>query len=126
MKILIVDDVPSWIRFHKNNLKYLNIENLEIDTAISANEALNKIEISLDEPYDAIFTDLQMESNYLPKLAGEWLIEQIKMFKEYENTKITIISASPSIEQIAKRYKVNYLSKYTARNSESQIYKKFI
>lgn len=126
MKILIVDDVPGWIRFHQNNLEYLNIENLEIDTAISANEALNKIEVSLDEPYDAIFTDLQMESNYLPKLAGEWLIEQIKMFEEYKNTKITIISASESIEQIAKRHKVNYLSKFTARNSDSEIYRQFI
>ena len=61
MKILIVDDVPGWIKFHQTNIEYLNIENLEIDTAISANEALNKIEVSLDEPYDVIFTDLQME-----------------------------------------------------------------
>ena len=103
MKILIVDDVPGWIRFHRSNLEYLNIENLEIDTATSAGEALNKIEVSVDKPYNAIFTDLQMESNYLPKLAGEWLIEQI-----------------------AKRHKVNYLSKFTARNSDAQIYRQFI
>jgi len=126
MKILIVDDVPGWIRFHRSNLEYLNIENLEIDTATSAGEALNKIEVSVDKPYNAIFTDLQMESNYLPKLAGEWLIEQIKIFDEYKNTKITIISASEYIEQIAKRHKVNYLSKFTARNSDAQIYRQFI
>ena len=67
-----------------------------------------------------------MESNYLPKLAGEWLIEQIHMFDEYKNTNIVIISATPSIEQIAKKYGVNYLSKFTVRNSDAQIYKQFL
>ena len=126
MRVLIVDDVPGWIRFHQINLEYLGIENLEIDTAANANEGLSKIEISIDKPYDVIFTDLQMESDFLPKLAGEWLVEQIKMFDEYKNTKITLISASPSIEQIAKRQGVNYLSKFTARNSDSQIYRQFL
>lgn len=125
-KILIVDDVPGWIRFHENNIKYLNIGNVQIDTAQSANEALNKIELEIDEPYDIIFTDLQMESNFLPKLAGQWLIEQIQMFGEYKSTKIVIVSASPNIEYIAKHYGVNYISKYTARNSDANIYKKFI
>jgi len=126
MRVLIVDDVSGWIRFHRINLEYLNIENLEIDSATSASEALSKIEVSIDNPYDVIFTDLQMESNYLPKLAGEWLVEQIKMFDEYKNSKITIISASPSIEQIAQKHKVNYLSKFTVRNSDSEIYRQFI
>ena len=126
MRVLIVDDVPGWIKFHSINLKYLDIANLEIDTAKSANEALSKIEVSIDKPYDVIFTDLQMESNFLPKPAGEWLVEQIKMFDEYKNTKITIISASPNIEQIAKKHQVNYLSKFSARNSESEIYRQFI
>lgn len=126
MRVLIIDDVPGWIKFHSINLKYLDIANLEIDTAESANEALSKIEVSIDKPYDVIFTDLQMESNFLPKPAGEWLVEQIKMFDEYKNTKITIISASPNIEQIAKKHQVNYLSKFSARNSESEIYRQFI
>lgn len=126
MKILIVDDVPGWIRFHQNNLEYLNIENLQIDTAVSAKDALAKIEISIDSPYDIIFTDLQMESDFLPKLAGEWLVEQIKMYPMYKNTKIVLISASPYIEQIAKKLGVNYLSKFTARNSDAQIYRQFL
>ena len=126
MKILIVDDVPGWIRFHRNNIEYLNLSNVKIDTAKSANDALSKIELSIDEPYDVIFTDMQMESNYLPKLAGEWLIEQIQMFKEYKKTKIVIISASASIEQIAEKYGVNYISKFTVRNSEAEIYKQFL
>lgn len=102
-KILIVDDVPGWVRFHKTNIEYLNIDNIEIDYAYCANEALSKIEASIDNPYNIIFTDLQMESNYLPKLAGEWLVQQIQTFKEYKNSKIIIVSASPSIEQIATK-----------------------
>lgn len=126
MKILIVDDVPGWLRFHRNNLEYLNIENLQIDTALNAADALSKAEAEIDEPYDVIFTDMQMESNYLPKLAGEWLIEQIQMFREYKNTKIVIISASPSIELIAKKYGVKYLSKFKARNSDAEVYRQFL
>ncbi len=126
MKVLIVDDIPGWIRFHKSNLEYLNIEGLEIHTAQSANEALNKIELELDSPYDVVFTDLQMESNYLPKLAGVWLIEQIQMFKEYKNTKIVIISATSSIDRIAKKYNVLYAPKYIIRNAEAEYYRQFL
>ena len=63
-KILIVDDVPGWIRFHKNNIEYLGIEDIEIDTAESALSGLAKVEASIDNPYSVIFTDLQMESNF--------------------------------------------------------------
>lgn len=125
-RILIVDDVPGWIRFHKNNIEYLNLPDLDIDTANSANEALSKIEASIDEPFDIIFTDLQMESNYLPMLAGEWLVQQIKTYKEYKNTKIVIVSTSPSIQRIAERNDVLYLPKTIARNSDAEIYKQFL
>ena len=126
MKILIVDDVPGWVRFHKSNIEYLNIDGIDIHTAQSASEALNKVELELDSPYDVIFTDLQMEANYLPKLAGAWLVEQIQMFKEYKNTKIVIISATSSIEKIAKKYGVLYVPKYVIRNEDAQYYRKFL
>lgn len=125
-RILIVDDVPGWIRFHKNNIEYLNIQDFEIDTADCAKKALDKIEASIDSPYSTIFTDLQMESDFLPKLAGEWLIEQIRTYKYYSNSKIVIISASPSIQRIAERNNVLYLPKITARNSDAEIYRQFI
>lgn len=125
-RILIVDDVPGWIRFHEQNIRHLNIPNIEIDTAISAREALSKLEVSIDNPYDVIFTDLQMESDFLPKYAGEWLIEQIKTFKEYNSTKIVIISASPNIRIIAERNQVLYLSKTIARNADSESYRAFL
>lgn len=125
-RILIVDDVPGWVRFHEQNIRHLNIPNIEIDTAISAREALSKLEMSIDNPYDVIFTDLQMESDFLPKYAGEWLIEQIKTFKEYNSTKIVIISASPNIRIIAERNQVLYLSKTIARNADSESYRTFL
>ncbi len=125
-KILIVDDVPGWVRFHEQNIRHLNIPNIEIDTANSAREALSKLEVSIDNPYDVIFTDLQMESDFLPKYAGEWLIEQIKTFKEYNSTKIVIISASPNIRIIAERNQVLYLSKTIARNADSESYRAFL
>ncbi len=125
-RILIVDDVPGWVRFHEQNIRHLNIPNIEIDTANSAREALSKLEVSIDNPYDVIFTDLQMESDFLPKYAGEWLIEQIKTFKEYNSTKIIIISASPNIRIIAERNQVLYLSKTIARNADSESYRAFL
>lgn len=126
-RILIVDDIPGWVRFHKNNIEYLNLPDVEIDEAFSAREALSKIETAIDDPYDVIFTDLQMESDFLPYLAGEWLIKQIKTYdKYYKNTKIVIVSATPSIELIAKRNDVLYIPKTVIRNAEAEIYKEFI
>ena len=126
-KILLVDDTPGWVRFHKNNIEYLNLPDIEIDEAFSAKEALSKIETAIDNPYDVIFTDLQMESDFLPYLAGEWLVKQIKTYdKYYKNTKIVIVSASPNIELIAKRNEVLYIPKNVIRNAEAEIYLKFI
>lgn len=126
-RILIVDDVPGWIRFHKNNIEYLNIPDLELDSAGSAKDGIAHIEASIDNPYTTIFTDLQMESDFLPKLAGEWFIEQIKTYnKYYKNSKIVIVSASPSIQRIAERNEVLFLPKTVVRNSDAEIYRPFI
>ena len=125
-KVLIVDDVPGWVRFHQNNIEYLNLD-VQIDTANSAREAVSKLEASIDEPYTTIFTDLQMESDFLPKMAGEWFVEQIKTYsKYYKDTKVVIVSASPSIKNIAERYEVLYLPKVIARNSGAEVYREFI
>jgi CheY-like chemotaxis protein len=126
-RILIVDDVPGWIRFHKNNIEYLNLPDIQIDTATSAREGVSKVEASIDAPYDVIFTDLQMESDFLPKFAGEWFIEQIKTYsKYYKDTKIVIISASANIDKIAQKYGVLYLPKTVARNSDAEVYREFL
>lgn len=125
-KVLVVDDVKGWLNFHKTNIEYTGIADILIDCAESALSALDKIELSIDEPYDVIITDMQMESNFLPKLAGEWLIEQIQTFKQYSNTRIVIVSASPSIALIAKKYNVEYVSKHVIRNLDSKIYAQII
>lgn len=125
-KILLVDDVQGWIKFHTNNIIALKHNDVEINSALSAKEGLNKVELALDKPYDIIFTDMQMENDFLPKMAGEWFIEQVKMFKEYRRTKIVIVSAAPNIDKIAKKYGVLYAPKFTVRNADAQYYKQFL
>lgn len=115
-RILIVDDSEKWVQYHETALKMLYNDTVKIDTANSAREGVDKLMFSLNEPYDAIVTDLQMEPDFLPLLAGEWFIKQIQMFKEYKNTKVVIISASSDIKSIAEKYGVDYIPKYNCRN----------
>ena len=104
MKILIVDDIKGWREHHASILKELFL-NPEIIFAESAKEAYNKLLENINEPFEIIITDMQMESDFEPKYAGEWLIEQIKTFKHYYKTKIIIISASYNINFIAEKHK---------------------
>lgn len=122
MKILITDDSIGWIEYHLNNLKQALPENTLFDIAKSAKEGLDKIILNIDTPYDVIFTDMQMESDFLPLYAGEWFIKQIKTYKEYQNTRIVIISAAPNIKTIAEKYNVEYLPKSMCQLKEN--YKK--
>ena len=119
MKILVTDDSTGWVEYHVNILRTLFDNKAIIDTAKSALEGLDKITANINEPYDIIFTDMQMESNFLPLYAGEWFIKQIKTYKEYENSRIIIISAAPNIKNIAEKYKVEFLPKYRCQLKES-------
>ena len=114
-KILIVDDLKSWIIYHSHIIKVLFPE-CEIQTAESAREGYNKLLENNETPFDIIITDMQMEPDFEPKYAGEWFIEQIKTFKNYKNTRIVIISAAYNIPQIAENYGVDYIRKGTARS----------
>lgn len=114
-KILIVDDIKGWRDFHYQVISDL-FEDYEILTAESARDAYNLVMENNEKPFDIIITDMQMENDFEPKYAGEWLIEQIKTFKNYSKTKIIIISATYNIQQIAEFYNVNYIRKSTARN----------
>ncbi len=117
-KILIVDDSQSWVNYHKTNL--LNTyDEVEIDCAYSARQAYDLIFGMVSDPYDLIITDLNMEYDFEPKYAGEWLVEQIKLLKQYYKTKIYICSAAYNIKMIAEHYNVNYIPKPLAsRNRE--------
>lgn len=114
-RILITDDSPKWVQYHETALKILFKDNISVDKAYSAKEGVEKITFSIDNPYDIIITDMQMEPDYLPLYAGEWFIKQIKFFKEYKNTKIVIISAASDINLIAEKYGTEYIPKYKCR-----------
>ena len=110
-RILIVDDTKAWRMFHIDLIEQLYGDTFEITVASSASEALNIIKHNTRTPFYIILTDLQMEPDYEPKLAGEWLVEQIKQIKEYSFSKIIIVSAMYNIEYIAKKLDVECISK---------------
>lgn len=125
MKILIVDDSINWVEYHIHNLRKFLPQETVYDTATSARQGLDKLTSAIDEPYDVIFTDMQMESDFLPLFAGEWFIKQIKTFKEYEDKKIIAVSAAGNLKQIAAKYDVSYIPKLKC--SEIKSYKeKFV
>lgn len=114
-KVLIVDDIKGWIDYHSQNVLNLFPDAI-IETAETAREGYEKIMEHNNMPFNIILTDMQMENDFEPKYAGEWLIEQIKTFKNYSKTKIVIISATYNIHRIAEIYGVECIPKQTARN----------
>ncbi len=110
-KVLIVDDVEGWRNHHKQVVEEL-IESAEIYTAECAKEAYDLLLQGV--PFDIIITDMQMETDFEPKHAGEWLVEQIKTFNRYKNTKVVIISAAYNIRHIAQILGAECIPKSTA------------
>ena len=113
-KILVVDDIKGWRDFNTNILLELLGKESQIDVCESASEAYAKILENNSSPYDIVVTDLQMESDYCPKYAGEWFVEQIKQLPSYYKTEIIMVSASNSLKQIAKNLNIDYIPKSTA------------
>ena len=112
-RFLIVDDLEGWRVFNSNVIKELfKQEDIEIDVAESASQAYDYL--IQGNQYYAIITDLQMEDDYTPKYAGEWLVEQIKTFSRYNNTKVVMISATYNIRHIAESLGVYCIPKSTA------------
>lgn len=113
-KSLVVDDIKGWRDFNSNVLQEIFQNNISIDTANCAEQAYTLVMENLSAPYDIIITDLQMEEDFRPKYAGEWLVEQVQTFKQYSETKIIIISASYNVRTIADCLGVNCIPKSTA------------
>ncbi len=111
-KVLIVDDSKKWVLYHESAVREVFNNEVVTDTAFSAKEGVEKLTLSVDEPYDFILTDMQMEPDFIPLYAGEWFIRQVKFFNEYKNSKIIIISAAGNIRQIAEKYGVDFIPKY--------------
>ena len=124
MKILITDDVKGWRDYHKNVISKL-YPDADIETAEFAQEGYDRIMENNSSPYDVVITDLQMESDFIPLYAGEWLIERIKEMRNYYKTRIIIISAAYNIRTVAEKYNVDYIPKAVAR-SDTNIYEKFL
>ena len=117
--MLIVDDSSSWRRYHKDCIEQLYKDKYDITLTASAAQANDLLYAEVDEPYDIILTDMQMESDYLPLYAGEWLIEQIQNFDAYKNSRVIIISAAMNIKFIAEKYNVEYIRKADCRSTDS-------
>ena len=98
-RVLIVDDIKGWRDYHSAVVAELFGGDCEIVMAESAKEGYDKVLENNNTPFDIIITDLQMETDFEPKYAGEWLVEQIKTLKNYYNTKIIIISATYNINK---------------------------
>ena len=113
-KVLVVDDQSGWRNYNSVAVYEVLGKDIILDTASSANEGYTKLLENENEPYDYILTDMQMELNYTPLMAGEWLIEQIKLLNSYYKTNVIIISASPKIKLIAENYNVDYIPKSIA------------
>lgn len=119
MKFLIVDDSQKWVEYHESAVREIFKSDVIIETANSAKQGVERLTASIDEPYDFIFTDMQMESDFLPFYAGEWFIKQIKFFNEYKNAKIIAISAVGNLKQVAQNFGVDYIPKYQCNDINS-------
>ena len=113
-KILIADDLEGWQKHNSFAVYEVLGHDITVHTASSGQEGYTKALEHSKEPYDIIFTDMQMETDYAPKMAGEWLIEQIQNIPSYYRSKIIIVSASPRIKHIAEGYNVFYIPKSVA------------
>ena len=118
IKILVVDDMLSWREFHKTVLEEVFLEldenNYQIDLANYARDAQDKLYENSSAPYDLIITDLQMEDEFEPQYAGEWLVGEIKKLSSYKQSRIIISSGTYNIKQIADSLDVEYIPKRIA------------
>lgn len=117
-RILIVDDSKNWLDYHSYAIKELFPDYI-IETADSAHAGIAKITANIDNPYDIVITDLQMEIDFLPLYAGEWFVRELQMYKEYKNTRIIIVSATSSIKNVAQKYNVEYIPKYMCKTIDA-------
>ena len=124
-KVLIADDQAGWRMFHTEAIKGLLGDKVALEVVSSAQDAYNLLLSNFLEPFDVIITDMQMEDDYAPKMAGEWLLEQIKGIAPYASAKVVVISASPMSRHIADEYGAMCFSKSEVVAS-ADIYKKIL
>ena len=115
IRVLVADDSTGWRNFHQKMLSEIS-EEFEITVCEWARDAYDMVFQNIKTPFDLIITDLQMESDFLPLYAGEWLTERVQELSSYNNTPIIMISATYNIKNIADNYGVECLPKSVAVN----------
>jgi len=123
-RVLIAEDSSGWQKFHSSLLKEYNNKKILYTISDCARDALTLVQENFESPYDLIITDLQMENDFSPKFAGEWLIEQIKTYNSYKKVPIVIMSAAYNIAFIAQTLNVDFLSKRSLINNPDNYYLK--
>lgn len=121
-RVLIAEDSIQWQNFHKSLLHNYDKFEIEYVVASSAREALDIVETTIEEPFDIVLSDLQMESDFLPDFAGEWFVKNLKNISVYRNKPIVLVSAAYNISFIAMNLDVKYLSKRTLVNNPDTYY----
>ena len=125
LKILIVEDSREWQKYHLDLLNiYARDKSIELNIRVanSAREGLEIVQENLKNPFDIIFSDLQMETDFSPEFAGEWFVKQVKQIKEYQKTRIIIVSATYNIAFIGNKLGVEHLSKRVLINYPEAYY----
>ncbi len=113
-KILVVDDMRQWRSYHKSALNLvLSDIDFELVLANSATEAYKIVLSNIENPFDLIISDLQMEEDYEPEYAGEWFVRNVQALNNYATVPKIIVSAAPNIRHIAEILGVDYLPKPT-------------
>lgn len=116
--ILIVDDVAGYLEYNKKNLLELYTQ-ANIFECKSAKEAYD-FALGFDGKIDIVITDLQMEN--MEKLAGEWLVENLKTIKSTQLAKFFLVSSCWDIKYVAQRVDANgYLRKQSYMNNSSML-----
>lgn len=111
-KILVVDDSEGWRKYHKQRLEKFDVE---LTICECARDAYDKVFENVKTPYDLIITDLQMEEDFSPLYAGEWLVERVKELNSRIPT--LLVSATFNIRTIADNTNSDYLPKALAINN---------
>jgi len=115
-KILLVDDSLEWLKFHLQAFSQLfQDDSFEISTAMSAREGFNKA-VSVENSFDLIITDLEMEDVFGDVYAGEWLLSNL-ISKKTLSARYLIISGSYNISDIANKFNVNFIPKNALINN---------
>ena len=116
--IIVADDVAGWAVYNKKNLHEL-YKDANVYTFSSAREAYD-FAFSFDGKIDIVITDLQMEN--MEKLAGEWLVENLKTVKSTKTAKYFLISSCWDIKYVAERVGADgYLRKPSYINNPTML-----